>query len=325
MTPQRPARPWILSCALPRRMLAGALLGLGALVVAAPPAHADTLTLKDGRIVEGIVSPTETGYWVLSRFGVTEVAKADVTQHTKTQGVDQQIRERAAKIPVTDLKNRAALATWLNGLGRSAESQEIAASILQQDPEHAGAHALLGHVRYKGRWMAPDAAKRAAGLERHGERWYTPEEWRALDAAAQRQANEAEARAQARERAEEVASLLRLATSPDAAVRARARSRLERMGELPNGKRPADLLPALDQYVEAIDEARTKAMSDGGMTGKVFGTFRVTLARLKRPIENFTTNLAAGPIGANAPVTLQLPELEVIKVRTTGIIPVVGP
>ena len=308
---------------LPGRALAcvgAAVLGTA---LCAAPAQADTLTLKDGRIVEGMVTPTETGYWVLSRFGVTELKKAEVQEHTRSKDVDALIRERAAKIPTTDLKNRAALATWLQSLGRTNEASEIATSMLAQDPEHAGAHKLLGHVRYKGRWMAPDAAKRAQGLVRHGDAWYTPEEWRALDAASRKTAEDAEARRLAKERAEEVATLLRLATSPDSAVRQRARSRLGAMGELPGGQRPADILPALDAYVEAINEARTRATE--GSSGSVMGTFRISLAKLKRPIKQFTTNLASGPIGANAPVTLQLPELEVIKVRTTGIIPVVGP
>ena len=48
---------------------------------------------------------------------------------------------------------------------------------------------------------------------------------------------------------------------------------------------------------------------------------RPTVATVVRPIGEFTTNLASGPIGANAPVTLQIPELRVSKVRTTVTMP----
>ena len=42
---------------------------------------------------------------------------------------------------------------------------------------------------------------------------------------------------------------------------------------------------------------------------------RITLAKLKRPIQTFTTSLASNL--NSAPVAIQLPEVEVIKVGTT--------
>ncbi len=44
---------------------------------------------------------------------------------------------------------------------------------------------------------------------------------------------------------------------------------------------------------------------------------RPTVAILTRPIATFSTSLASGPIGANAPVIIQLPQLRVSRVRTT--------
>ena len=51
------------------------------------------------------------------------------------------------------------------------------------------------------------------------------------------------------------------------------------------------------------------------------GEIRATLSKLKRPIRVFETSLASGPVGANAPVSIQLPELEVIRVMTTMAVP----
>lgn len=48
---------------------------------------------------------------------------------------------------------------------------------------------------------------------------------------------------------------------------------------------------------------------------------RPTVAVLQRPIPTFATSLSAGPVGANAPVIIQLPELEVSRVRTTVSMP----
>ncbi len=48
---------------------------------------------------------------------------------------------------------------------------------------------------------------------------------------------------------------------------------------------------------------------------------RPTVAVLQRPIQTLAVPLSAGPVGANAPVTLQLPQLEVSRVRTTVSLP----
>ncbi|MFV1958694.1 MAG: hypothetical protein ACC662_04705, partial [Planctomycetota bacterium] len=48
---------------------------------------------------------------------------------------------------------------------------------------------------------------------------------------------------------------------------------------------------------------------------------RPTVALLTRPIATFSTSLASGPVTASAPVVLQIPELQVSRVRTTVVIP----
>jgi len=48
---------------------------------------------------------------------------------------------------------------------------------------------------------------------------------------------------------------------------------------------------------------------------------RPTVAVLQRPIQTLAVPLSAGPVGANAPVTLQLPQLQVSRVRTTVSMP----
>lgn len=325
-TPRRP-----LSCGTAQALRAGpVVLAFAAslvLVVGARGAHADVLETKDGRFIEGLVLEAEDHYIVFSRFGPSEVAKADVAKRVRERPVDEQVRDHVQRIPATDLAGRVRLATWLQGLGREDEARTIAEAMLAIDPEHAEAHGLLGHVRHHGRWMSPDDAKRADGLERHGDCWYTPEEWKSLSGADRVAAEEAARRQEAAARAREVQRMLSLATSPDPAVRQRARAKLERLAEEANDDTLKRLLPALDDYVQRVEEVKAKAAryNESVMTGTVLGEFRVTLTRLKRPIREFVTNLASGPIGANAPVTLQLPELEVITVRTTGIIPVVGP
>lgn len=309
------------------------LLGLILLLVplaVSTPAHADTLELKDGRIVEGMLIPDrpkekDGGYYVVSRFGPTFIKSSEIKQRTAAKPVDEQIKDYVAKLQPRDVESRLKLAGWMKELGREEEALELGRQILQWEPESAGAHKLLGHVRHKGRWVTHDQAQRAEGYEKHGGKWYTPEEWQNLANAEKDKAAAAEKAAAEKRAQRAVNQAVRLCLSPDPAVRARGRARLEGLASEFDSERIQELLKGIDKYIEMVEELRRQAAgaaanieTEGGM---VMGEIRATLSRLKRPIQVLQTNLASGPIGANAPVRIQLPELEVIKVRTTMAMP----
>ena len=160
-----------------------ALSGLLALALnAVPVARADVLELADGRVIEGVAVRDGDVWRVASRFGVVELPAADVKNHVAGPSLDAQIEGALAKLEPDDTAGRATLAAWLRDVGRTDEAHQLSRAVLAIDPEDATAHEVLGHVRYQGRWMSPDDAQRARGLERHGERWYTPAEWQNVDA-----------------------------------------------------------------------------------------------------------------------------------------------
>ena len=308
-------------------------------LLGAPAALADTIELKDGRIVEGMIVPDKhpeqgEGVYVISRFGPTFIKQADIKARHAGKPVDEQIKayitalDKRAKEGAKDIPNRLRLADWMLKIGRAEEGRELVRQILDWEPENPDAHKLLGHVRYRGRWITHDEAQRARGLEKHGDRWYTPQEWQNLATADKRKAEAAEKAAAERARQQALNQAVRLALSPDPAVRSRGRARLKAMGQEKeyDAAKVEKLLADIDQYLKTIDELRRKAAGVGGgvgMTsgGTVMGEIRATFSKLKRPIPVFQTNLASGPIGANAPVSIQLPELEVIRVNTTMAIP----
>jgi hypothetical protein len=296
-------------------LAAGASLGL------ASPARADILELADGRVVEGAVSKDGQEYVVRSRFGESRVAAKDVKTWTKSKPVDEQVREHLGRLAPDDAANRALLARWLVDLGREEEGRALADAVLEIDPENADAHAVLGHVRHAGRWCTPDEAKRAQGLEQHGGEWYTPEEWKNLSDAARNAAAEGEAKARAAAIARDVNEAVRLMLSPDPSVRARGKKRLESLAAETGSEKLRELARNVEDYVKAVDEYQAKAAATAGSgEGMVLGEIRATLSKLKRPIQEFSTSLASNIGGA--PVRIQLPELEVIRVRTTAPIPV---
>jgi hypothetical protein len=311
-----------------RRSLASLFLAVPVALAAA--ARADRLELADGRVVEGSVTREGSDYRVLSRFGETVLPAKDVVKWTQAKSFDVEWRERLAAIPEGRLDERAALARWLAEAGRKAEAEATASLVLETDPEHAVAHEVLGHVRFQGRWMSPDESKHAQGLVRRGDAWYTPAEWANLDPAGKKQADEAEALAVARARGAAINEALRLMVANDPNLRTEGERRILRMAKEEDSKEAAkeleDLVPQVKAYAEANDRMmKTLAAVPTESSGRVLAETRIQMAKLKRPIKSITTSLASGPPGVpvstTAGVVIQLPELEVITLKSTVLIP----
>ena len=290
---------------------------LVALASFAPVAAADVLELHDGRVVEGLVAKDGEVYRVASRFGEAEFAAKDVKAFSPGKSVEDLWRERSAALAPDDALGRLALASWLSRVGRTTEAQVLAEQVLATDPECAGAHELLGHVRHRGTWMSPDDAKRADGLERHGDAWFTPEEWARLDAEKRTAAEDAARKADGRRVAAAVDEAARLMLAPDPALRAEGKRRLEALAAETKTESIRTMIPALEAFAGAAD--RYVAAMKAGESKMVLSECRIQLARLKRPIREFQT--ALGSNLGQAPVKIQLPEIELIKVGTTVPIP----
>lgn len=295
--------------------------GCAALLVAAGagarPAAADVLTLVDGRLVEGTVVKDGEVYRVVSRFGEVEFPANEVRDWAKSPSVESEWRERSAKLAPDDHAGRAALAAWLVEQGRATEGRAVAEQVLASDPENAVAHEVLGHVRHRGAWMTPDEAKRADGLELHGDRWMTPEEWAALGAEAKAKAEDQARAAEGRRVAAELNAAAQLMLAPDPALRAEGKKRLEALARETKTEAIAKAATQLAAYAGAVD-AYMDALHRGD-TATVLSECRIQLAKLKRPIKTFQTSLSSNLGGA--PVSIQLPEVEIIKLNTTVPIP----
>src|SRR5688500_11375008 len=95
-SPRSPPAVRIPAPALP--LAAGLLAAVLAAAAGAGAARADTLELKDGRVVEGAVEETPEGYRVRTRFGESVVPKGDVVTHNRGRTVDDLVRERLASL-----------------------------------------------------------------------------------------------------------------------------------------------------------------------------------------------------------------------------------
>ncbi len=299
-------------------MIRAVALSLLSLACAAPAA-ADVLKLKDGRVIEGVVEVRKSEVLVLSRFGTTSIPRDQVVEHLKGPSVDAQVKRHLAALAADDADGRMRLAAWLDEIGRTTEAHALARRVIEIDPEHSGAQKMLGYVRYRGRWMTPDAANRARGLEKHGDKWYTPDEWKLADPARKAAAKAEEAAARERR----IQRLTELLVSPDPALRARARKALRSMAKSKgiSEERANDALKAAAEYVLKLDDARTKAGASGAARrGWMLAEVHDDFTKLKEPITRFATTLASSSV----PVTIQLPEVQTVRVRTTVAVPVLG-
>jgi hypothetical protein len=287
--------------------------------VSARPASADRLELTDGRLVEGHVVKDGDLYRVTSRFGESTVPVKDVKVWTVAKTVDAEWRDRLAALKPGDFAGRAALAKWLHAVDRPEAAQAMAKEVLETDPENAVAHEVLGHVRHKGAWMTPDEAKAAEGLVRRGDRWFTPEEWGILDADAKAKAEEAERGAKGRKIGASLNDAVRLALAPDPKLRQEGLARIRALAKETGSPAIDGLVPQVLAFAEANDRMAAAIARGSAETATVLAECRIQLARLKRPIQNFQTSLSSNI--ATAAVTIQLPELEVIKIGTTVLIP----
>lgn len=160
-------------------------LGL-VLVAFASIAHADVLTHKDGRKIEGTITSEKDGkISIKTEFGEFSFARADITaiERGKTRWQEFAEREKAAK----SADDFFQLTEWARAKGMTKEAKRCLLRAVAIDPKHELAHRALGHVLYKNEWMTTaERDKRAAqdavsdqlarGLVEHEGRWVTPDE-----------------------------------------------------------------------------------------------------------------------------------------------------
>ena len=167
----------------PRAALLFALL-LGA--ASAERATADEWRLRDGEVLHGAgrEEPGGARWRVATATGERLIRGKDVAERIEAPAPEAVLAEREAVLAEDDADRRVTLALWAWQRRRDAAALRLAEAALTIDPEHAAAHAFLGHVRGPEGWRpglpAPrgargqvgprwgEAARRAARGGKHG-------------------------------------------------------------------------------------------------------------------------------------------------------------
>lgn len=169
-----------------RRRLLPLCLSILFLALSALAARADVVVMKDGRRIEGrVVSETATTIKVATSLGELVLQRADVVSIERGKTRRQEYDERRAAAKTADELHELGL--WAEKQNMRREARECMQRAVELDPQHAGAHAWLGNVEYRGEWMRPEERERRMradreremaeqGLVQHEGRWVTPEE-----------------------------------------------------------------------------------------------------------------------------------------------------
>ncbi|MBL8859295.1 MAG: hypothetical protein JNL28_12365 [Planctomycetes bacterium] len=131
------------------------LAALLVLLAFATGVHADVLTHKDGRTIEGTITSERDGkIKIKTEFGEFEFLRADITaiERGKTRWQEFEEREKTCKTGEDFFQ----LGEWAAAKKMTKETKRCMLKAIELDPQHAGARQFFGHVLYKGEWMTPE-------------------------------------------------------------------------------------------------------------------------------------------------------------------------
>jgi hypothetical protein len=289
-------------------------------------ALADELLLKNGRTLEGEV--TEAGDTVVfKRPGISmEIRRDEVQEIRKSPSAKEQYAKKAAVLDAYRAsgggEGKAAgkdaaeehhrLGLWCATKGLKDEARAEQKRAIELDPDHAAARRALGFVKTDAGWRLEDEVMKEKGLVQVEGRWVTKEEAESLAKGGEPSAQE-KARREKRDRErglrKSLNAALRQVASPEPARRLEGEKALvalaKEMGDAGLEVRAPEIRGYYDQVYEEITRARAVMQ------------IHAQVVTLKRPIKTLTTSLGA----FSTPVTIQLPELSIISINTTSVVP----
>jgi hypothetical protein len=265
-------------------------------------ALADEVLLVNGGRLTGKARREGDEVVLTTPHGESRLKAADVKSITPGRTVWDDYAEKLKALDAKDAAAEVALGDWCREHGLGAESRKHWKAALALDPDQKDARSRLGFIRYDERWLTSDEYYAARGFVKLAGEWVPADEARRRDAA----------------KKESDAVKKHVKTIRESVVKMQSMKRKSRLaGKL-----------ELQAYAESIGDTRLGEFASDVAAfynaqwaeirrALVLVEVRATLSTLKRPIPTFTTSLGAN----TTPVTIQLPELSVVSVKTTALVP----
>jgi len=268
----------------------------------ASAASADEVLLNTGGKLVGKATRVGDDVVVATPHGETRVKFESVKSITPGRTVWDDYADKAKALDAKDAAAQVAFGDWCKERELAAESQKHWKAALAVDPDQADARKRLGFVRYDEKWLTVDDYYKARGFVKVGDEWITVDESRRRDAA--RMEREA-AKKHEKTIRDAVLAMQSMKRKPRNAAKLELQKYAESIGDL----RLASFASDVESFYNASWRAYRQAL--------VQVEVRATMATLKRPIPTITTSLGA----SSTPVTIQLPELSVVSIKTTALVP----
>ncbi len=124
----------------------------------------DTVVLKDGRVFEGTVIESDGKILVEMDYGTIGFSPSEIESIERGPTLVDLLETRLECINRTDPASLFEVAVWAKDNNLDHRAGKIIEEILDLDPDHSGAHKMLGHVHADGKWTTlPDAIQLAQG------------------------------------------------------------------------------------------------------------------------------------------------------------------
>lgn len=275
---------------------------LGFLLFAAP-VLADVIHLKGGGRVEGVIRESGDTLQVTTRYGACSVAKGDVVSIDRVPGLVEKFFEQLAALPAGDAEGRWELAEWARKSNCPGLRRIACERVIETEPDHPEARAVLGHEQVDGVWMPHDDAMAARGYQRVGDRWISPAEAAAMAEAAEREKH-------ARLINRKLDSCVRRMGCGSPTLRTDGRREMKEIAKSENMPRVAGLADEIYEYYNALWKVVAEIQSQ---------SVTVTVIAADAEIKALRT-IPINPGSAN-PTNIQLPWIDLKRVQTTIEIP----
>lgn len=137
---------------------------------------ADTVVLKNGGKIEGIVSEEGEWYVVEMDAGTARIPRAEVASVIEEKTTLEEYREKAARVPENDAQGHYQLGLWCKSVGLNRWARVEFRKAIAANPDHAEARKELGYVKHEGTWMTEEQAMTAKGFVKYEGAWIPREE-----------------------------------------------------------------------------------------------------------------------------------------------------
>jgi hypothetical protein len=268
----------------------------------AAAASADEVHLKDGGKLVGDATKVGDEYVVETPHGRSRVKASEVALVVEGRTAWDDYADKLKAASDDDAAAQLALGDWCRDAGLASNAKKHWTRAVAIDPDQAEARKRLGFVRHDDRWLTVDEYYVARGFVKVGDKWAPAEEARRSDVARRQREAAAKHEKTIRDAVTQMSSMKRK-------TRAAGKLALQKYAEEIGDLRLASFASEVAAYyAEGWKEIR-RAL--------VLVEIRATHATLKRPIPTFTTSLG----GFSTPVNIQLPEMSIVSIKTTVLVP----